>query len=155
VIVLAVIPRGARNPTGKRLAVIYRWHTPTTRRWLKRARITELPHSDQSSQEPDQPFAVEARIIQGTAIVVLSGESDIVVAPVLAERLTQILASRPRQLIFDMARVTFIDCATARLITLAGQSPALGGRVLIRQPSAVVRRVLDVTRLVGWCDIEE
>jgi anti-anti-sigma factor len=69
--------------------------------------------------------------------------------------LMPILASKPGHLIFDMAGVTFIDCATARLITRTGQSLPPGGRVLIRRPSAVVRRILDVTGFASCCDIEE
>lgn len=102
-----------------------------------------------------QPFAVEMRIIQGTATVILSGELDVTVMPALAGHLTRLLASKPGRLIFDMAGVTFIDCATARLITRTGQSLAHGGRVLIWRPSAVVRQVFDITGLTSRCDIEE
>lgn len=107
-----------------------------------------------ASAGPAQPFAVEARITQGTATVVLSGELDVIVMPALTARLTRILASKPGHLIFDMARVTFIDCATARLIIRTGQPPSSSGRVLIRQPSAVVRQVLEVAGLTDGCDIE-
>jgi anti-anti-sigma factor len=100
-----------------------------------------------------QPFAIEARIIQGTATVVLSGELDVSVMPALAEHLARIMASKPGHLIFDMARVTFIDCATARLIIRAGESLPSGGRALIRHPSAIVRRVLELTGLASRCDI--
>lgn len=129
-----------------------------------------MPHTDQPGQHDQparssvgagptlagsaQPFAVEARIIQGTATVVLSGELDVIVMPVLTLHLTRILASKPGHLIFDMARVTFIDCATARLIIRTGQSLPSSGQVLIRQPSAVVRQVLEVTGLTDCCDIE-
>jgi anti-sigma B factor antagonist len=132
-----------------------------------------MPQSDQSCQHPGQhdqsatsgvggapklagpaqPFTIEARIIQGTATLILSGELDVIVMPALAGHLTQILASKPRHLIFDMARVTFIDCATARLITRTGQSLPSSGRVLIQQPSAAVRRVLELTGLASHCDI--
>lgn len=134
-----------------------------------------MPQTDQSCQQPGQhdqsassgvggapilagptqPYAVEASIIQGTATVVLSGELDVIVMPALVEHLMPILASKPGHLIFDMAGVTFIDCATARLITRTGQSLPPGGRVLIRRPSAVVRRILDVTGFASCCDIEE
>ncbi|HEY1915474.1 MAG TPA: STAS domain-containing protein [Streptosporangiaceae bacterium] len=89
------------------------------------------------------------------ATVVLGGDLDVIVMPALAEFLTQILASKPRHVIFDMAMVTFIDCATARLIIQTGQSLPPTSHVVIRQPSAVVRRVLGLTRLGSCCDIEE
>lgn len=105
--------------------------------------------------EPPQPFSVEAHATQKNVTVVLMGELDVIVMPALAKHLTQILAGQPEHLIFDMATVTFIDCATARLIVQAGQALPSDGRVLIRYPSAVVRQVLDVTRLASCCDIEE
>jgi anti-anti-sigma factor len=111
--------------------------------------------ADPMSAGPAQHFAVEVRVIQGTALVVLSGEADVTVTPILAEHLRRTLASKPGHMIFDMARVTFIDCATARLITWTGHFLPPGGRVLIRQPSAVVRRVLDLTGLASCCDVEE
>jgi anti-anti-sigma factor len=102
---------------------------------------------------PAQPFAVEARMSQGTATVVLGGELDVIVLPALAEHVTRILASQPSRVVFDMAGVTFADCATARLIVWAGHSLPPGGRVFIRQPSAVVRQILDLTGLAGHCTI--
>jgi hypothetical protein len=54
-----------------------------------------------------------------------------------------------------MARVAFIDCATTWLITRTGQYLPPGSRVLIRQPSAAVRRVLDITGLGSRCEIDE
>jgi anti-anti-sigma factor len=103
---------------------------------------------------PAQPFAIEARINQGTATVALSGELDVTVMTALAEHLTLILASKPGHLVFDMARVAFIDCATTWLITRTGQYLPPGSRVLIRQPSAAVRRVLGITGLASRCEID-
>jgi anti-sigma B factor antagonist len=133
-----------------------------------------MPQTDQSYQQPGQhdhparpgvgtsstpagpaqPFAVEARIIQEAATVILSGELDVIVMPVLAAHLTRVLASKPKHLIFDMAKITFIDCATARLIIGTRQRLPPRSRVLIRQPSAAVRQVLEVTGLADNCDIE-
>ena len=43
-------------------------------------------------------------------------------AALLAEKLTQALDKGPERLIFDMAGVPFIDCASARAIVVAGQA---------------------------------
>ncbi len=48
--------------------------------------------------------------------MVISGELDLLSTPSLAGHLNQILAGGPRHLVFDLARVSFIDCAAARLI---------------------------------------
>jgi len=89
-----------------------------------------------------------------TVIVLVSGAVDVTALPALGEYLARALGSQPAHLIVDMGGVTFIDCATARLIIRAGQSLPPGGRVLIRRPSAIARQVLDLTGLARHCDIE-
>ena len=70
----------------------------------------------------------------GTATVVISGELDLLAAPSLAAHLEQILSGRPQRLVLDLARVSFIDCAAARVIAgpegslPGGSAPSSGGR---------------------------
>lgn len=84
--------------------------------------------------------------------VVIRGDLDLCSTPSLAARLGPVLASRPRRLVFDLARVGFIDCAAARLITSTSRS--LPGRPVIRSPGPLVRRVLELTGLDSRCEIE-
>jgi anti-anti-sigma factor len=61
---------------------------------------------------------------------------------------------KPRHLVFDMSRVSFIDCAAARLITGTGQHLPQGRRPIIHSPSRAVRRVLELTGLDARCHVE-
>jgi anti-anti-sigma factor len=91
----------------------------------------------------------------GTVTVVLSGELDLTVVPSLTSHLEQVLARHPRHLVFDMTRVSFLDCAAARLI--AGTRPSLPGgrRPVLRRPGPEVGRLLELTGLAADFEIEE
>ena len=97
---------------------------------------------------------IEVKLRQDTATVVITGELDLTTRPVLADRLSPVLLIRPRRLVMDMAGTGFIDCGSARLILSAGRFLPEGGRLIIRRPSPVVRRVLELTGLDAGCDIE-
>lgn len=75
--------------------------------------------------------------------------------PFLSERLELIRREKPQRLVLDMARTGFVDCGTARLIASAGRFLPGGRRPVVRHPSPVVRRVLELTGLDADCDIEE
>lgn len=102
---------------------------------------------------PPQPFGIEVRLDRGTTAVVLSGELDFLAVPVLSERLMPILAAKPRHLVFDMARVTFADCASARLITDAGRYLTAGREPLVKDPVPAVRRIFEVAGFANHCEM--
>lgn len=101
---------------------------------------------------PAEQVKIEVHATGAVATVLISGDLDVISTPWLAARLTPVLASRPRRLIFDLAQVSFIDCAAARLIVSTGRS--LPGRPVIRSPGRVARRLLEVTGLDQLCEIE-
>lgn len=105
------------------------------------------------STVPPQPYAVEVHLDRGIATVVLSGTLDLLVVPVLSERLRSILAAKPRHLVFDMARVTFADCASARLITHAGRYLTAGRKPVLRDCAPAVRRIFEVTGFADHCEM--
>jgi anti-sigma B factor antagonist len=98
--------------------------------------------------------SVEADIAPDLTTVVISGELDAATVPVLSARLAQVLAGRPRRLVFDLAQVGFIDCAATRLIISSGGFLPAGGRPVLRHPSPAVRRILDLTDLGAACELE-
>lgn len=100
-----------------------------------------------------QPFAIEVRIDRGIATVVLSGALDLLVVPVLSEHLSSILAAKPRHLVFDMAGVTFADCASARLITDTGRYLTAGREPVVKDASPAVRRIFEVTGFAHHCEM--
>jgi anti-anti-sigma factor len=101
-----------------------------------------------------QPLTVVATVAAGTAVVVISGELDLMTMPSLAGHLARILDMKPQRLIFDMSRVGFLDCFAARLLVSTGQFLP-DGRAVIRRPGPVVRRILELTGLHAQCEVEE
>jgi anti-anti-sigma factor len=101
------------------------------------------------------PAAIEATFSEGTATIIISGELDLLTMAFLAEQLTLIVRRRPRRLVFDLARASFLDCGSARLIAGAGQSLPDGRRPLIRQARPIVRRVFELSGLTALCELED
>ena len=97
---------------------------------------------------------VQVEMNQDTVTVVITGELDLTTRPVLTERLSLILPTRPRRLVLDMSGATFMDCGSARLIASTGRFLP-DGRLIIRRPSPVVRRVLQLTGLDAECEIDD
>ncbi len=91
---------------------------------------------------------------QGTTVIVVRGELDLVTMPFLAEQLTRLRRSGPGRLVFDLAGTCFMDCGSARLIAGAGRWLAHGGRPVIRNAGPGVRRVFELTGLDARCEIE-
>jgi anti-anti-sigma factor len=90
---------------------------------------------------------------RGAITVVLSGDLDIGNRCWLAEHLAETTGQQPRQLVVDMDRVGFADCAAVRLIVATGRSLPAGSRPVISRPRPLVRRVLQVTGLDALCDL--
>ena len=86
-----------------------------------------------------------------TLTVVLSGEFDLTTQDFLADCLAQLPLERPRRLVFEAALVTFIDCASARLIVGTDRRLPPGIKPVIARPSPVVRRVLQASGLSARC----
>ena len=61
-----------------------------------------------------QPPGFEAVVTGETVIVVLRGELDMTVEGFLYGRLSRIREMRPSRLVFEMAQVSYLDCASAR-----------------------------------------
>jgi anti-anti-sigma factor len=86
----------------------------------------------------------------GTQVVTLSGELDSSNAISLEATLASILAAHPRGLIFDLTDLGFMDSAgIAVLINTAAKTG-----VALRNPSPIIRRVLEATGLADVLPIE-
>jgi len=90
----------------------------------------------------------------GTVTVVLRGEFDVTSEDFLSARLERIRQGRPRRLVFVTDQVAYLDCASARLIAGTGRWLPAGVQPVIRSPSPVVRRVLQLTGVGASCEVE-
>jgi anti-sigma B factor antagonist len=89
-------------------------------------------------------------------ILAVAGELDVGTAPVLRGRLVGLVADGTRDLVVDLADVSFID--SVGLGTLVGALKRLreeGGRMTVRSPSAPVRKVLEITGLTKVLTVDD
>ncbi len=77
-----------------------------------------------------------------SVVLVVEGELDPSTSPQLAERLEDDVVAG-RTVVLDLSGVQFVDSSGLR--TLIGASSRLGDRLVIRQPSAVVTRLFELT----------
>ncbi|MCW6010900.1 STAS domain-containing protein [Micromonospora sp. CPCC 205371] len=91
-----------------------------------------------------QPSAITAR-------VAVAGEIDLATTPVLRERLLRVLRDqRPDLLDVDVAGVTFLDCTgLGALVAVRNAAIRAGRQMRVSHPQPIVRRVLEVTGLLG------
>ena len=106
------------------------------------------------TEPPAEPPGFTVTVTEGTVTVVLSGELDLTCEDFLTSRLAHVRRERPRRLIFETARVTFIDCAVARLIAGTDGWLPPGVKPVIACPGPVVRRVFQASGLEERCDLE-
>ena len=87
----------------------------------------------------------------GTARVTVLGEIDLSNSDVLRAGLLNVLSAlHPRHIEVDLAGVTFMDCSGLTVLVVAGKVAARTGcRLRITNPQPVVRRILDLTGLLG------
>ena len=79
--------------------------------------------------------------------VTISGELDLAASPVLASTLEGLRESGRRDVIVDLAGLTFVDVAGFRPLVAAATD---GLTVRLRNPSRLARLVLDAT---GLCEL--
>ncbi len=104
---------------------------------------------------PRVEFSVETRGL-GTAVpvVVVHGEVDLATSGELGQEVARVLDKGPDQLVFDVADMSFMDCAGLRVIACALRRLPGPGQVVVREPRPIVRRLLALTSLDERCVIE-
>ena len=115
-------------------------------------RLCPLPENDdlRSGQ-----VTIEVDVRPEATTVLIRGELDLMSLPALAGLLAEVGRDRPERLVFDLARTSFMDCGSARLIAGSGQWLRDSRRPVIRRPAPGVRRILGLTGLEACCEIEE
>ena len=97
---------------------------------------------------------IEVEAAPAATTIFVKGELDLVTMPLLTEQLTLVARDKPGRLVFDLAGTDFMDCGSARLIAGAGEWLPEGQRPVIRRPGRAVRRILELTGLDAYCEIE-
>lgn len=108
--------------------------------------------------EADSPdFAVsEGFDPDGTPVLSIVGDLDLVSAPTLDQRLVELARQGSRRAVIDVADVSFIDSSGVRAIISGHQLFQKGSSTLVvRSPSGATRRLLELTGLDGILTIED
>jgi anti-anti-sigma factor len=87
----------------------------------------------------------------GTVRVAVIGEIDLSTTDLLRARLLNVLSAlHPDRVEVDLGGVTFMDCGGLTVLIVAGKVAARTGcQLRITNPRPIVRRVLDLTGLLG------
>lgn len=103
----------------------------------------------------DQPLKIVVSTDGATTVVALTGELDPHTVPMLADELDNAVAAGSTSVALDLGGLTFIDSSGLRVVIATHrQLDESGGRLVLRAPSDTVRRLLELTGLLGHIDIE-
>ena len=93
---------------------------------------------------------LSTEVVDGVGFIRVQGEVDHVHAPKLQEVADHMLGDGARSLVIDCAEVTFMDSAGLSALAKAhGRADVQFGTITIRNPSVLVRRLLEITGLDG------
>ena len=108
-----------------------------------------MPITSSLVTSPPQLRIQTRHLSPGTVLITVAGEIDLATTDELQDGLLHALVTRlPHHLEVDLAGVTFMDCGGLTVLVVASQVAARTGcRLLITNPSPVLRRMLDVTGL--------
>ena len=92
-------------------------------------------------------FAIETSEAGGHLVLAVRGDVDIATAPVLRERLTQVLAN-PRSVIVDLDGVGFMDSTGLGVLVAAyNRAVATGAMLVLSRPQRIVRNALRLVQV--------
>ena len=96
-------------------------------------------------------FTVEIRDAEGPVVVILSGELDLATAPELRECLQSLGTDRPRDVLVDLASLTFIDSTGISVLVMAcKRTRSQGGSFSMVSPHPDTYRALQVTGILDF-----
>lgn len=108
------------------------------------------------SRVEGRPFAVGVTEQSDAVVVHVAGEVDIVTAPVLQRHLDVALSAGRPLVVIDLAETTFLDARGVAVLVRARQRVvAAGGRLVVRRPPALVRRVLKLADQLDRLDVDD
>ena len=97
----------------------------------------------------DVPLEVAVERHDGTTVLTVSGELDMMTAP----KLRECLAGTDGTVVVDLLSVSFLDSSgIAALVDARKRLTDTGGNLLLRKPEGIVRRALEIIGLAGWIE---
>jgi anti-sigma B factor antagonist len=105
--------------------------------------------------EPGWPVQVSTEVRDGVGFIAVVGEVDGSTSAELRDAFLAVLGDGARDLVIDCAELTFIDSSGLGALITANRAASLQfGSVTIRNPSAMVLRLLEITGLDSRLVIE-
>ena len=87
-------------------------------------------------------------------VLSLEGDIDLHVSPVVMESFTEMIKKRPKCMVIDLSRVTYIDSAgVAALIVAMQEVEAYGGKFFLSGLQETLRLIFETSRLDGVFEI--
>lgn len=85
----------------------------------------------------------------GAVVVAIAGELDCATAPILDERLADLLSDQGNlTIVLDLAEMTFVDSSgLSAFVTAYRHLQERGGALSLRRPNSSTRKVLEITGL--------
>lgn len=81
-------------------------------------------------------------------VLPLEGDIDLHVSPVITESLTEMIKKKPKQIVIDLSRVTYIDSAGLAVLIVAMQEvEAYGGKFFLAGVQETLRLIFQTSRL--------
>jgi anti-anti-sigma factor len=100
---------------------------------------------------PEVWLSVTAQPEQAGVRLIVTGEIDPSTADVLRHAVGEALDTHPTAIAVDLAGVTFMDSTGIGALVQARKRAVAGGTALtVVDPQPSVRRILEITGLLGW-----
>jgi anti-anti-sigma factor len=116
--------------------------------------MSPLPINTPAAAHGGKKFRSSASRTEATALVAFCGELDVAAAPQAAAALRAQLDAGVRDLLVDLGRVTYLDCAgLCTLVDIARTADMIGGRVYLfrahGRPAQLVEWAREQVTLAG------
>jgi len=106
--------------------------------------------------KPDErdPLEIEVQQTEGRTLVMVAGDLDASTASYLYDALSDLELAEARQVVIDLAKVTFMDSTgLSVLVTEHKRLEHVNGHLTIFSPPSSIRRLFEITGLAKTLDI--
>jgi anti-sigma B factor antagonist len=101
------------------------------------------------------PLRITVSGSDGRSVASLEGELDLATAPQLRENLGVLAEQNGADIVIDLTHLNFIDSTGFAVLVMAlNRSRASGGSMVVRNPSASVMRIPEITGLASVLPVE-